>query len=641
MKNTDKTPSVTFWQSKIIGVKKIRLVFFAGVLLLIAGITALAVGLSLKKADNSEVPSKSGSQEILQVATWGGNNMRNKVYTNSGLNNAVVSSNKFGRRTSVILPLSYDLNSTDSIYAQPLAYTINSTEYVLVVTTGNNAYVIDGLRGSVVSAKNFGLPHRILEDPIFQAAQLLKDGENYQGVCLDIADYVGIVGTPVVDLNTTTAYFFSIAVEAPPNQFNRTMWFHAVDAYSLQERAGFPVRFERTLKVFRSNQQPPTNPQKNSIAPFSENNPTLKFDPNLTYQRPALLLHNGIVYGTFGGHCDLDQGWSGWFIGVDPQTGQVTTSWSTQGQAVFANGGGAIWMSGAGPAVDEDGNIYLTTGTGLNPSVDGFYDTSSFAANASSNTIPTILNEAFVKLEITTSGSARPIDYFLPSQFRTYDYEDFDFGAGGPLLLPEKFVGPSGQRLAIAIDKPGRILVMNRDNLGGFNRGPSNLDGDECISMFDLGRYVNATQQIYVGYFNTPTIWSGEKDSYLYVSVKMSNLFALRWNDTTWSFEVAGHSDATFSPKKGQMNSMPGMPVVTTSADGSGSALVWVTDVFDGVYALNAQPDEEGLLQTEFHDDGIGQISRFATPGISQAGSGLVYVATNNGTLVVYGALNA
>ncbi|KAJ3354163.1 hypothetical protein HDU83_005769 [Entophlyctis luteolus] len=623
MDDTSHNTRPAFWESKVIGIKKLWLATIAGLLLLISGITTLAVVLSSNTHSTDETVNSTTTyakiQNISQEVTWGGNNMRNKVYHNSGLNKSFVSSDKFGRRANIILPLSYDINSTDSIYTQPLVYTVNNTEYVLVMTTGNNAYVIDGLGGSVVAAENFGIPHRILEDPVFQAAQRAKDGANYQGVCLDIADYVGIVGTAVVDLNSTTAYFFSIAVEAPPNQFNRTMWFHAVDALSLKERSGFPV----------------------SIAPTSENNPTLKFDPQLTYQRPALLLHNGIVYGAFGGHCDLDQGWSGWFIGVDPRTGRVTTSWSTQGQAVFANGGGAIWMSGAGPAVDEDGNIYITTGTGLNPSFDGFYDTSYFTANATANVIPTILNEAFVKLQISANGSAKPVDYFLPSQFRTYDYQDFDFGAGGPLILPENFTGPSGQRLAIAIDKPGRILVMDRDNLGGFNRGPSSSSGDECISMFDLGRYVNTTQQIYVGYFNTPTIWSGEKDSYLYVSVKTSNLFALRWNAATWSFEVAGQSDMTFSPRTAQMNSIPGMPVVTESSDGSGGALVWVTDVFDGVYALDAQPDSEGRMKTAFHDAGFGQISRFAVPGVSQTGSGLLYVATNNGTLAVFGALDA
>ncbi|KAJ3023178.1 UNVERIFIED_CONTAM: hypothetical protein HDU68_008744 [Siphonaria sp. JEL0065] len=592
--------------------KRTMVIAAAGLALVIAG---SLIGYFVWKSSGSTSPNSLNNNAPTNIdgfptpsLTWGGNNQRNKVYPNSG-----VSLSGFGRRATVQLPLSYNINSTDSIYSQPIAFSVNGVEYAFIVTTGNNIYVVDGLNAKVKTAKNFGTPHDILNDPVFQAAQKLKDGDNYIGVCEDIVDYVGTVGTPVIDPSTNTAYFFSIAVKPAPDQFSRTMWFHAVDAITLEERPNFPI----------------------AIAPQAENNPFLVFDPNLTYQRPALLLENGIVYGTFGGHCDLAQGWAGWLIGVDTRTAKITTAWSAQGGSNnFGNGGGAIWMSGAGPALDEAGNLYLTTGTGLNPGSPEFYPTEAITKK----NIPLLLNEAFVKFSLTSAGKATAMDFFMPTNLLKYDQADWDFGSGGPLILPPAFTGPQGQRLTIAIDKPGRVMVMDRDDLGGFENGPTSQNREAYISMFDLGHYVNTTQNVNVGYFNTPTLWTGD-GPYLYISVKASELFALKWNPATSSFSLAGRSSFKFSPRApGGFNTIPGMPVVTSNGNKAGSAVVWVTDVFNGLYGVKAVPDADGILQTVFHDpDTTNLISRFNIPGFSQTGSGLVYVPTNNGTLLIYG----
>ncbi|KAJ3030732.1 UNVERIFIED_CONTAM: hypothetical protein HDU68_007943 [Siphonaria sp. JEL0065] len=550
----------------------------------------------------------------LYEVTWGGNSARNKVYQNAGLPPSLVSSASFGRRNVISLPL---FMPGESVYAQPLAYSINNTEYILVITAANNAYVINGLNATITSSKNFGYPHAIAFDPVFQGDRTANVTRFVK--CNDIVDFVGTVGTPVIDLVTNTAYFFSITANPPPAPFTRIMSFHAVDALTLQERPGFPI----------------------TIAPVSENNPTLKFDPQFTYQRPGLLLYNGVVYGTFGGHCDLKkQGWSGWLIGVDAETGQITTAWSAQGGSNFANGGGAIWMSGAGVAVDEDGDLYLTTGTGLNSGMAEYY---MHQAPLSGSQIPENINEAFVKFSVSSDGKAYPVDFLLPQKYEWYDKYDFDFGSGGALILPGKYQGLSGQRLTVAIDKPGRVLVLDRDDLGGFGRGPNGTD--KVVSFFDLGAFLNSTQGKVVGYFNTPTLWDGDGDGYLYVSVNNSNVFALQWDSTTTSFNISGKSDFRFNPRTPAMDSMPGMPVVTSSGLQAGSALVWTTDVSGVLYATTAVPnanivdpvDSLATMKTVFMDMDIGPLSKFAIPGFSQTGSGLVYVATNDGKLVIYG----
>ncbi|KAJ3140094.1 hypothetical protein HK101_003561, partial [Irineochytrium annulatum] len=258
--------------------------------------------------------------------TWGGNNQRQKIYTNSGVSPALLAKPSFGRRATVNLPLF--TGPVDSIYAQPLVYSApNGTEYVMVVSTGNNMHVIDGFAGTVVAQQNFGMPHYILQDPVFNP-------DPAEPECTDILNFVGTVGTPTIDMETGIAYFFSITANPPPAPFTRTMSFHAVDAFTLKEQPGFPVVVEAT----------------------AANDPNLKFNANLHYQRPGTLLLNGVVYAAFGGHCDLHQGFLGWIIGFNATTGATVTAWSSMIGPDIKNGGGAFWQAGAGITLDDDMN---------------------------------------------------------------------------------------------------------------------------------------------------------------------------------------------------------------------------------------------------------------------------------------------
>jgi hypothetical protein len=75
-----------------------------------------------------------------------------------------------------------------------------------------------------------------------------------------------------------------------------------------------------------------------------------------------LTILNNVVYGGFGGHCDLFN-YTGMVIGVNTQTARVVSAFAMESGA-FAkhdpynvNGGGGeagIWMSGMGLA--SDGN---------------------------------------------------------------------------------------------------------------------------------------------------------------------------------------------------------------------------------------------------------------------------------------------
>lgn len=85
-------------------------------------------------------------------------------------------------------------NTAEFFYAKPLVYTPagETKERVYVVSNQNVVRVLDGMTGNV-------LVNRTL-DPPFAASDTQ---------CGDIANYVGIIGTPIIDTATEIMYFWS------------------------------------------------------------------------------------------------------------------------------------------------------------------------------------------------------------------------------------------------------------------------------------------------------------------------------------------------------------------------------------------------------------------------------------------------
>jgi hypothetical protein len=128
-------------------------------------------------------------------------------------------------------------------------------------------------------------------------------------------------------------------------------------------------------------------------------------------QRASLALGNGRVYVPYGGHLGDCGSYSGWLVGAelaDP-TRQVSFQVAPDGE------GGAIWQGGGAPALDADGNVYLTTGN-ANP----------FPASAPD---PVRYAESVVKLS--------PDLHVLASFKDTEAGGDEDLSTGNPVLLPD------------------------------------------------------------------------------------------------------------------------------------------------------------------------------------------------------------
>ena len=195
---------------------------------------------------------------------------------------------------------------------------------------------------------------------------------------------------------------------------------HALDIATGAERAHSPVVIEARVEG----------------TGVGSSNGVLTFDPQIHNQRGALLLANGLVYITWGSHCDSGP-YHGWIMGYDAKTlAQVFAKATTpDGQ------GGGIRQSNTGPSADASGNIYVAIGNGTVTAPKGGRD----------------YGNGVLKL----SRTGEVLSWFIPYNFETLNSTDADFGTTGVLLVPTTNFLATGS-------KEGKLYVLDRDHLGGF-----------------------------------------------------------------------------------------------------------------------------------------------------------------------------
>jgi len=312
----------------------------------------------------------------------------------------------------------------------------------------------------------------------------------------------GIVSTPVIDPDTNTIY-----VVAKTNE-NGTVFhrLHALDVASGAERANSPVPI---------------------LASFTMNNGTVIQINNLhQMNRPGLLLSHGVVYATFGSNGCNDSNRS-WVIGYDATTLALT------GAFVAAPEGGlaSIWQSGAGPAVDDAGNIYASTGE------------ADFDANVGGQDFGSSI------LRLTpTATSLSLTDYFTPFDEAFISLNDLDLSSAGVVVLPDQ-PGPH-PHLLIATGKQGRVYLIDRDSMGHFN-------------PIDNSQIVQELPQTVGGMFSTPAYWNNK----VYFNGKTKPVMGFSLSN--------GLLSNTPVIKSAQAQSGGRAP--TISANGNTSGILWTT----------------------------------------------------------------
>ena len=474
---------------------------------------------------------------------------------------ANVSQTSFGK----LLSLPVD----GQIYAQPL-YVANLSfngayhNVVYVATEHDGVYAFDA-DGKTTTP----LWYRSFIDPAHGVTTFPQPSNGL------ISPEVGITGAPAIDPSTQTLYVSALTIENGA-AIHR---LHALDLLSGAEKFNGPVEISGSYMGST-------------------------FSPNRELQRPALLFLNGVVYVSFGSYGD-NPPWQGWVFAYSAgggslhQTGIIGTA-PSQGKA-------AIWMSGGGPAADDNGNLYLVTGNGA-------FDLNMGGSDA---------GDTFLKL----NSSLQIVDYYTPSNWSQMASNDWDLGNGG-VMLPPTQTGASAPDLVICGGKDGKIYVVNRDNMGHYS-----ASNDPAVQKLQLG------QPNTNGNWFTPAAWQ----SWMYFGAT---------NDTLRQYQFAAgllpSSPAAQSP---QTFGYPG-PTPMIGTDGT-DAVVWVLDnskYAGGTPSGGVNPSGPAVLHayradniaTELYNssqagsrDTGGTAIKFTAPTIA---NGHVYVG-GAGVLTIYGLL--
>ncbi len=398
---------------------------------------------------------------------------------------------------------------------------------------------------------------------------------------------IGISSTPVIDLSTGTIFVVAKSKE----NGNYVQRLHALSILDGSERSGSPESISASVPGTGS----------------GSSGGTLSLSTLWQLNRPALGLFNGHIYIAFGAHGDNGP-WHGWVLVYDEttlaQTGAMCTS---------PNGyGDAIWGAGAGLPIDTvsaNGRAFLSTGNG---------DFTSY---------PPLTNnvdygESVLRYDLSNGGFAIS-DAFTAYNQSSLTGSDLDQGSGGVLILPDQ-PGAHAHEL-VQVGKEGRILVMNRDGLGGY-AGPS------------AGRNTNILQDITNalvsdnGLWSTPAYWNG-------------NVYLWAENDALKVFPLTNGALPNRATSQSSVTSgFPGStPVV--SSNGTQNGIVWTleSDLFTSngdsiLYAFNATNVGQELYGSNQNPtrDNAGPAVKFTVPMVT---NGKVYVGAG-GQVDVYGLLN-
>jgi hypothetical protein len=394
----------------------------------------------------------------------------------------------------------------------------------------------------------------------------------------DISPEIGITATPVIDTATNTLYVVGKTKESG-NYFQR---LHALDISTGAEKSGSPV----TLSAQVSGNG---NGSSGGV---------LRFDAKLENNRPGLLLLNGIVYIAFAAHGDQGP-YHGWILAYNATTLQQSSVF-----CATANGAASgIWMSGAGLAADtiNSGRLFVATGNGAFNAIAPYTNGMSYG-------------DDIIRLE-TSSGAMRISDQFTAFNQSALSNGDVDLGSGGVLLLPDQSSG-GHTHLMVQAGKEGRMYLVDRDNLGGFN-----ANGDNIVQEI--------TGQI-GGVWGSPAYWNG----HLYFWASNDNLKSFSFSNGIIGGETAASSEN---------GGYPG-PTPSISSNGNNNGIVW--DVLTSTYssggsaillAHNASNVSSTLYSSNQNSsrDNPGGATKFVVPTIT---NGKVYVGTSN-FLSVYGLL--
>jgi len=381
--------------------------------------------------------------------------------------------------------------------------------------------------------------------------------------CGQIQPEIGITSTPVIDTSTNTIFVVAMTKENG-SYFHR---LHALDVTSGAEKPGSPVVIQA------------------SVAGTGDGASTVTLIPKNYKQRPGLLLLNGVIYLGMSSHCDIGT-YHGWLLGYNEQTLQQVAVYNDTPNAAM----GSFWASGAAPAADSSGNIYVVSGNGTFDAQSGGVD----------------LGESYVKLSSSNLGVE---DYFTPFNYASLDSADLDTGSSGVALLGDEAGSAAHPHLMAGAGKEGRLYLIDRDNLGKFQSR-----SDAVVASMP-----GAIKSLFgnPAYFDNWVYFCGEED-YLR-AFPISNAAVGTPATTPFLFTDYGC-------------------VPTLSASGNTNGIVWTLDDTNTLRAFQATNVANALYDSNQNSqrDSLDSFVKFSAPMVA---NGKVYAVTND-ALYVFGLLS-
>ena len=392
----------------------------------------------------------------------------------------------------------------------------------------------------------------------------------------DIEPEIGITGTPAINQATNTMYVVAASEEG--GQY--VMRLHALNILTGAEQPNSPVLIQATVAGTGN----------------GSSGGQLAFSPYWDNQRAALDYYNGYVYIAFASHGD-EGDYHGWLFAYN-----ATTMAQTSVFCLTPNGAGAgIWGAGAGLPIDNGGTagrLFLVSGNG------------TYGANE--------WGESIMNFSLA-GGKLTPTDSFTSFNQAKLTQSDLDQGSGGVLMVPNQ--DGANANLLVNVGKEGRILVLNRNDLGGYAAGASSNTNIPQDILGETG-----------GLWSTPAYWNG--NVYMWGSGDVPKMFTMN----------SGVLDGTPSSKASVTSAFPGANF-TISSNGTQDGIAWAvrTDMYTThgagiLYAWNANSLADELYESDTNNarDTAGGAMKFEIPVVT---NGKVYLAGSH-LLDVYGLLN-
>jgi outer membrane protein assembly factor BamB len=302
------------------------------------------------------------------------------------------SGNSFSAATAAWASPNFD----GQLYGQPLV----ATGRVFAATENDTVYALAADTGQVLWSNHVGTPFNPSTIP---------------GLCGNIHPTVGITGTPVID--AARAEIFVVATVASGG--NAAHVLIGLDIYTGS------VELSEIIDPAGSN-------------------------PAYQLQRASLGLTAGRVIVGLGGNSGDCGPYHGLVVSA-PEDGATPSVFTVANQA--GDGQGAVWMGGAAPSIDAQGNVWLATGNSAHTSSGDSYDQS----------------DSVLKL----SPTMQLLDSFAPSAWYADNGSDSDLGSTSPALLPDGLV--------FEVGKSQVAYVLNQSNLGGIG-GQAALTNGFCFA---------------------------------------------------------------------------------------------------------------------------------------------------------------